>query len=54
MFNMKIVFIASAASIHSIRWVRYFVEEKHEIILVSLAKPNHETKIELNIWLKIH
>tara|TARA_A100001388_G_scaffold239995_1_gene195546 strand:+ start:9969 stop:11051 length:1083 start_codon:yes stop_codon:yes gene_type:complete len=52
MLTVKIVFIASAASIHSIRWVRYFVEEKHEIILISLAKPNHETKIELNKFKK--
>ena len=52
MFNMKIVFIASAASIHTIRWVKYFVENKYEITLISFSMPNYETKIELNKFKK--
>tara|TARA_B100000886_G_scaffold254170_1_gene179780 strand:+ start:2237 stop:3322 length:1086 start_codon:yes stop_codon:yes gene_type:complete len=45
--NLNIVFIASAASIHSIRWVRFFVNKKNKITLISLVKPNHVTQKEL-------
>ncbi len=44
---MKIVFIASAGSIHSIKWINFFVNSKNKIYLITLAKPNHETKIEI-------
>ena len=44
---MKIVFIASAASIHSIKWINFFVDGKNEIYLITTTKPNHETKIEI-------
>jgi glycosyltransferase involved in cell wall biosynthesis len=45
---LNIVFIASAASIHSIRWVNYFVNKKNKITLISLVKPSHVTQNELN------
>ena len=44
---MKIVFIASAASIHSIKWIDFFVNSKNSIYLITMTPPNHETKIEL-------
>ena len=44
---MKIVFIASAASIHSIKWIDFFVNSKNRIYLITMTPPNHETKIEL-------
>ena len=45
--NMHIVFIASSASIHSIRWINYFVDKKIKISLISLNKANHITELEL-------
>ena len=45
---MHIVFIASSASIHSIRWINYFVNKKIKISLISLNKTNHTTELELN------
>ena len=44
---MKIIFIASAASIHSIKWINFFVNSQNEIYLITTTKPNHETKIEI-------
>ena len=45
---MRIVFIASANSVHSIRWIKYFsTNEDNKIIWISTKKPNHETLIEL-------
>src|SRR5574341_1658515 len=32
---MRIAFVASAASIHSYRWVRYFARAGHEVSLLS-------------------
>ena len=46
--NMHIVFIASSASIHSIRWIKYCVDKKIKISLISLNKPSHMTELELN------
>ena len=45
--NLNIVFIASAASIHSIRWVKFFANKKNKITLISLVKPSHVTINEL-------
>ena len=45
--NMHIVFIASSASIHSIRWINYFVDKKIKISLISFNKANHITELEL-------
>ena len=45
---MHIVFIASSASIHSIRWIKYCVDKKIKISLISLNKPSHMTELELN------
>ena len=44
---MKIIFIASANSIHSIRWIKYFSSNTdNKITWISTKKPNHETAIE--------
>ena len=50
--NLNIVFIASAASIHSIRWVKFFANKKNKITLISLVKPSHVTINELKIFEK--
>ena len=47
---MQIIFIANAASIHSIRWIQYFASKKIKIYLITISKPNHET---INEFLKI-
>ena len=53
---MRIVFIASANSVHSIRWIKYFSSnEDNKIIWISTKKPNHETiedykKLNKNIY----
>lgn len=41
---MKICFLAAANSIHSIRWIRFFVERGDEVIWISLAPPSDEAK----------
>ena len=46
--NMQIVFIANANSIHTLRWISYFIKNKNEITLISIEKPNHTTIIEFN------
>ena len=44
---MRIIFIASANSVHSLRWVKYFCsDESNEITWISIKKPNHATLIE--------
>ena len=43
---MKLLFIGSASSIHTIRWIKYF-SDKNQIHLISFSKPNHETSKEL-------
>ena len=45
---MKIVFIASANSIHSTRWIKFFIKKKNEITLISFKKPNQTTKKDIN------
>ena len=52
--KLNIVFIASAASIHSIRWVKFFANKENKITLISLVKPSHVTinevkKFEQNV-----
>jgi hypothetical protein len=41
---MKVLFLANAASIHTVRWVNALVEKNHEVHLVfkfdDLPKPN--------------
>ncbi|MBC7073928.1 glycosyltransferase [Candidatus Parcubacteria bacterium] len=39
---MKICYIASANSIHSFRWIKYFAEKGHEIHWISLQKSEFE------------
>ena len=47
---MKIIFIASAASIHSLRWIRFFSQKKDfEIEWITFAYPTHQTKNEYEI-----
>ena len=44
---MKILFIASANSVHSLRWIKYFsLNTDNKITWISIKKPNHETLIE--------
>ena len=44
---MKIIFIASAASIHSLRWLKFFSNKKEfEIEWITFAEPTHQTKEE--------
>ena len=46
---MKLIFIASANSIHSLRWIKYFTNKKNIYIYwISLHEPNHETIDEFN------
>lgn len=41
---MKIIFLASANSIHSIRWINYFsFETNHKVIWISTVEPGYET-----------
>tara|TARA_B100000242_G_C43032422_1_gene481121 strand:+ start:594 stop:1667 length:1074 start_codon:yes stop_codon:yes gene_type:complete len=41
---MNIIFIASANSIHSLRWIKFFAKKKEfNINWISITKPNHET-----------
>lgn len=40
---MKIVFIAAANSIHTTRWIKFFINKKNEITLISFKKPNQTT-----------
>ena len=52
--KLNIVFIASAASIHSIRWVKFFANKENKITLISIVKPSHVTinevkKFEQNV-----
>lgn len=39
---MKIAFLAAANSIHSIRWIQYFVDKGHQVLWVSLAPASPE------------
>ena len=41
---MKIAYLAGANSIHSVRWIEFFVEKGHEIIWISFAPPAPEAK----------
>lgn len=35
---MRICYLAPADSIHSLRWIRFFVQQGHEVLWISLAK----------------
>lgn len=39
---MKICFLAGANSIHSIRWIKYFVDRGHSVVWISLAPASSE------------
>lgn len=41
---MKIAFLAAANSIHSIRWIKFFVNQGHEIVWITLAPPNKDAE----------
>lgn len=41
---MKIAFLAAANSIHSVRWIKYFVERGHEVSWISLAPPGKDAE----------
>lgn len=46
---MKLVFIAAANSIHSLRWIKFFTKKKDfNIHWITVTKPNHETIKEFN------
>ena len=42
---MKICYFANAASLHTVRWARYFAEKGHELYLIS-PRPLGSNKIE--------
>lgn len=44
---MKLLFLASANSVHSHRWIRYFAEKNHEIHWVSVAHSIDSTVTEM-------
>lgn len=47
---MKIIFIASAASIHSLRWIKFFsIQQNYEIEWITIASPTHQTEREYEI-----
>lgn len=39
---MKIVFLASAASVHSHKWINYFASKGHQVYWLSLTPPSYE------------
>ncbi len=41
---MKICFLAAANSIHSIRWISYFVEQGYSVLWISLAPPSEHAR----------
>ena len=46
---MRLIFIAGANSIHSLRWIKFFtLKNDINIHWISLKKPNHETIKEFN------
>ena len=46
---MKIIYIASAKSIHSARWIKFFViNSEIEVIWINTSKPNSENINEFN------
>lgn len=46
---MELIFIAGANSIHSLRWIKFFINKKHtNIHWISINKPNHETEREFD------
>ena len=46
---MKIIFIASAASIHSVKWISYFARgKKNKITWISFVNPNNIISKEIN------
>ena len=46
---MKIIFLASAKSIHSLRWINYFsFKTNHDIVWISTEEPGYETLSEYN------
>ena len=47
---MNIIFIASAASIHSLRWIKFFTLKKNYTIdWITLDSPTHQTKNDYNL-----
>ena len=49
---MKIIYIASSQSIHSLRWIKFF-SLKNNIIWITICNPNKETLNEFNEIKKI-
>jgi len=48
---MKILFVASAYSVHSRKWINYFLGKGHEIHLISLEKPQPGLDKRINLYL---
>ena len=47
---MRLIFIAGANSIHSLRWIKFFSTKKDiNIHWITIKKPNHETLKEFNL-----
>ena len=47
---MRIMFLASAASVHSQKWVNFFVEQGHDVTWVSLHAANCEMLPTINFY----
>ncbi|MDC0492720.1 glycosyltransferase [Alphaproteobacteria bacterium] len=47
---MRIMFLASAASVHSQKWVNFFVEQGHEVTWLSLHAANCEILPTINFY----
>lgn len=42
--RMKLCFLANANSSHTIRWVRWFVNKKHEVTVITMTPPDKPIK----------
>lgn len=47
---MRIMFLASAASVHSQKWVNFFVKQGHDVTWVSLHAANCEIDAAINFY----
>ncbi len=41
MKNKKIFFVADAKSVHTVKWIDYFIEKEHDVYLATFAKINN-------------
>ena len=48
---MKICYLANAASIHTVRWVKYFTDRGHEVHLISPGASGENAVENMNLHL---